>query len=404
VRKVLALLAISGGAFAQSYDRVQGWCEQGGAKVSIVGMHSSGFVQASYPQCTVTAYLHSGGLASIYDTSAGHPLGNPYSSDSTGHWSFYAADGHYDVVLSGGGIPSPISIYDIPIHAIGGLSNPMTNAGDLIVGGTGGTPTRLATPGNGTFCPSWSSGVLSWITCPGAGGGISSVGLTMPSWLRVTTSPLTANGTLAVDAATGQTSHQVIGTCGSATSFGACALQAADLPALTRTFLYVWQGVVQAGVIGFAVNLPTTNAPTPYSLGGTDPVAVLEWPTAQSTYYAYGDFKLPTGYVSNSAISYSLDSQCNTASTCDSAHAAILTPYWGCTSTATPNAPSWTGITPVNITNAAAGDVTTTTGTITPTCAAGNRAYIKLKVDTNTNSLTGPFDLISATFSVQGGM
>jgi hypothetical protein len=45
-----------------------------------------------------------------------------------------------------------------------------------------------------------------------------------------------------------------------------------------------------------------------------------------------------------------------------------------------------------------------TTGTITPTCAVGNRAFIKFSINTNTNSMTGPFDLIGVTFSVQGGM
>jgi hypothetical protein len=112
------------------------------------------------------------------------------------------------------------------------LNNPMTAAGDFLVAGAGGAPLRLTAPGNGTFCPSWSAGVVTWITCPGAGGGISSVGLTVPAWLTVSGSPLTTNGTLAVTAQTGQASHQVIGTCGSATTFGPCALVAGDIPTL----------------------------------------------------------------------------------------------------------------------------------------------------------------------------
>ena len=144
-------------------------------------------------------------------------------------------------------------------------------------------------------------------------------------------------------------------------------------------------------------------APTPYNAGGTDPMAVLEWPTAQSTYYADWNFKLPSGYTSNANISYSMDTRCNPG-TCDSTHAAILTPYWACSSTGAVDAPSWTAVSTVNITNSSAATITTTTGTIAPTCAAGNRAYVKFKIDTNTNSLTGPFDLVSATFSVQGGM
>jgi len=72
---------------------------------------------------------------------------------------------------------------------------------------------------------------------PGGGGGsgVASVGLTMPSWYAVSGSPVTTTGTLAVTAAGAQTSHQVIGTCGSATSFGPCSLVAADLPAPALT-------------------------------------------------------------------------------------------------------------------------------------------------------------------------
>ncbi len=58
----------------------------------------------------------------------------------------------------------------------------------------------------------------------------TSVALTMPSWFSVAGSPVAPNGTLAVTAAIGQTSHQVIGTCGSATSFAPCALVSGDLP------------------------------------------------------------------------------------------------------------------------------------------------------------------------------
>jgi len=118
---------------------------------------------------------------------------------------------------------------------LGVFANPMTSAGDLIIGGASGVPQRLANPGNGTFCPSWSTGVLTFVTCPGAGGGISSIGLTVPSWLSVTGSPLTVNGTIAVTAAAAQTSHQVIGTCGTATTFGPCALLATDMPAIPES-------------------------------------------------------------------------------------------------------------------------------------------------------------------------
>jgi len=130
------------------------------------------------------------------------------------------------------------------LASLGGFANPMSAAADFIVGGAAGVPTRFATPGNGTWCFNVSSGATTWVTCPGAGGGISSIGLTAPSWLSVTGSPLTVNGTLAIAAATAQTPHQVIGTCGTATSFGPCALVAADIPAIP-----------ESGVTGLATDL-----------------------------------------------------------------------------------------------------------------------------------------------------
>jgi len=67
----------------------------------------------------------------------------------------------------------------------------------------------------------------------GAGGTVTSVAQTVPSWFSVAGSPITTSGTLAITAATGQTSHQVIGTCNTATSFAPCSLVAGDLPAGT---------------------------------------------------------------------------------------------------------------------------------------------------------------------------
>lgn len=73
------------------------------------------------------------------------------------------------------------------------------------------------------------------ITCGGSCGGggsgtVTSVALTVPSWLTVAGSPVTTAGTFAVTAAAAQTSHQVIGTCGTATTFGPCSLAIADIP------------------------------------------------------------------------------------------------------------------------------------------------------------------------------
>lgn len=69
----------------------------------------------------------------------------------------------------------------------------------------------------------------------GGGGGVNSVGLSMPSWLSVSGSPVTSSGVFAVTPNTGQTSHQFIGTCGTATSFVPCSIVAGDVPTLNQS-------------------------------------------------------------------------------------------------------------------------------------------------------------------------
>ncbi len=94
----------------------QGAAAQGGQLVTTSGLASTTKVEASYPLCTVTIYIHGGGLATIYSDNASTPLANPFTATSTGYWDFYAANGHYDVVLSdnvGSGPAAPVTFSDI---------------------------------------------------------------------------------------------------------------------------------------------------------------------------------------------------------------------------------------------------------------------------------------------------
>ena len=69
------------------------------------------------------------------------------------------------------------------------------------------------------------------IASTASGGGLTSVGLSTPSWLTVSNSPLTSNGTLAVSATTGETANQVLATPnGSSGAVGLRSIVAADLP------------------------------------------------------------------------------------------------------------------------------------------------------------------------------
>ena len=128
------------------------------------------------------------------------------------------------------------------------------NPGTYVSGGavaTSALPNPIATDGNGHYffytTPAlytiqiYSGQIAQQVYpdqhingAPGAGSGtVTSVAATVPSWLSVAGSPIVASGTLAITAATGQTSHLVIGSCGAATTFTPCSLVEADLPATT---------------------------------------------------------------------------------------------------------------------------------------------------------------------------
>lgn len=105
--------------------------------------------------------------------------------------------------------------------------------------------------GSGTVT-SVSASCLPWLTCP---------------VLTATTTPA-----LAIGAANSQTSHQVIGTCGSATSFGPCLLVAGDLPpiSLTTGVTGTLQAAQEPAHTGDMTNTAGSLATTVVGLNGTN--------------------------------------------------------------------------------------------------------------------------------------
>ncbi len=81
----------------------------------------------------------------------------------------------------------------------------------------------------------WTAAMNHWGPCAATvgSGTVTTVTGSGPAWLTWTISNPTTAPAISLAATTGQSSHQVIGTCGSATIFGPCALVAADLPATT---------------------------------------------------------------------------------------------------------------------------------------------------------------------------
>jgi hypothetical protein len=112
---ILMLLSIP----AMARQRIQGFCEQGGQTINVLSYTSSTAtpVMRSYaPGCSVKVYITGSSpltLATIYSTSGGTSLSNPFTASVTGYWFFYSDNGHYDVQLSGGGIPTPFTLGDL---------------------------------------------------------------------------------------------------------------------------------------------------------------------------------------------------------------------------------------------------------------------------------------------------
>jgi hypothetical protein len=120
-------------------QKVQGYVEQGGSTVSVGGYISTTTVQKSFPSSTVTVYLKgTTTLATTYSDNSGTLKANPFTSDTTGFWFFYVADGRYDIRFSGTGITVPFTLGDVVVGD-SGSSGVFTvfNAASYATGGLG---------------------------------------------------------------------------------------------------------------------------------------------------------------------------------------------------------------------------------------------------------------------------
>lgn len=111
-----------------------------------------------------------------------------------------------------------------------------------------------------------STGRLDCVGVGGAGSGtVTSVGFaSMPAWLTASVATATTTPSITIAAATGLSSHQVVGTCGAATTAALCALVVGDLPV----------GYLYSSLSG----VPTTFTPAAHASthgsAGSDPVSV----------------------------------------------------------------------------------------------------------------------------------
>lgn len=143
---IAALLWAVAPAHAQN-SAIRGWCETGNTVSLTSGIPSTTLLQASYPSCTVTVFIHGGALASglTQDAAGTQPLSNPFTAQTNGQYFFYATPGsHFDIQLSGGlpfpGFPSPVTLTDFVVP------QSSTSVGCLWPGSVG---TLIATNGLG---------------------------------------------------------------------------------------------------------------------------------------------------------------------------------------------------------------------------------------------------------------
>ncbi len=99
-------------------QKIQGWVEEGNTTLTITGAAGTitRKVQGSYPSATITVYVaDTVTIAEIYSDDGSPPTAkaNPFTAESNGMWYFYAEDGRYDVLFSGGGIAVPFTVGDL---------------------------------------------------------------------------------------------------------------------------------------------------------------------------------------------------------------------------------------------------------------------------------------------------
>jgi hypothetical protein len=138
------------------------------------------------------------------------------------------------------------------------------------------------------------------------GGTVTSVGLTVPSWLSAGGSPVTGAGTLAVTATTGQTANQVLATPDATTgSVGLRALVANDIPSLAWSKIttgipttIAGYGITDGVSTGGSYTNPAWIVSIPYSKLTSIPDAAADGTTKGVSTYTASDFNTTTGVVS----------------------------------------------------------------------------------------------------------
>jgi len=138
------------------------------------------------------------------------------------------------------------------------------------VTGLQGIPVSSTAPTNGQV-HQYNSGSNQWVPATLPSGTVTSVGLSVPAWLSVAGSPITASGTLAVTAASGQTANQFLATPnGASGALSVRAIAPADLPAAGSTA----EGILElAGDLGGSASAPKVAGLQGIAISSTAPAS-----------------------------------------------------------------------------------------------------------------------------------
>lgn len=155
-------------------EKVQGFAEKGNTTLTITGAAGtiSRKVQGSFPGVTVTVYV-AGTVtpAAIYSDTGITPKANPFIAGEDGRFSFYAANGRYDLKFSGAGISPPYTVSDViafdPADSFIGTTGPTGPAG-AATGPTGhdGSTGPTGPTGTGSTGPTGAAGGSTGPTGP----------------------------------------------------------------------------------------------------------------------------------------------------------------------------------------------------------------------------------------------
>jgi hypothetical protein len=166
---------------------------------------------------------------------------------------------------------------------------------------------------------------------------------------------------------------------------------------MTRTWLFSYQGVCQAGVASAPINFPTINAPSYVPCTGVNITPEWQIPAGNTSASFWVKLRVPNGHTGT----YTLTTTFRSASS----GSVTLQPAVACvTPGQVPDNPSFSSAGINSITLAPAGVLqnVTTTGTFIPSCADGADLYVMFTFPAN--SLTSPINFSYVGLAVQGAL